>query len=321
MGRARVTWAAMIVCLLALAALPFIADKFTVQLVTRIMIMAIFAMSLDLLVGYTGLVSLGHAAFFGFSGYILALSTPQYEAANFWVSLPLAVAGAGVLALAIGCLVLRVTGVYFIMVTLAFAQMLHYLFHDTGIAGGSDGMYIYLRPDASILGWRPFDLEKFGDFYFVVLALFIAVFIFLRMVLRSLFGQVISGVHVNEGRMRSLGFPTFRYKLASFVLAGMLAGMAGYLSAVQFGVVNPDMLGWHLSGSVLMMVILGGMGSLVGPIIGAFAMMLLELGLQSLTKHWQLPMGLAIVLVALLLPRGLVGLASLRSRNKEPADA
>ncbi len=321
MGGARVTAAAMIVCLLALAVLPFIADKFTVQLVTRIMIMAIFAMSLDLLVGYTGLVSLGHAAFFGISGYILALSTPQYEAANFWVSLPLAVAGAGVLALAIGCLVLRVTGVYFIMVTLAFAQMLHYLFHDTGIAGGSDGMYIYLRPDASFLGWRPFDLEKFGDFYFVVLALFIAVFIFLRVVLRSLFGQVISGVHVNEGRMRSLGFPTFRYKLASFVLAGMLAGMAGFLSAVQFGVVNPDMLGWHLSGSVLMMVILGGMGSLVGPIIGAFAMMLLELGLQSLTKHWQLPMGLAIVLVALLLPRGLIGLASLRSRNKEPADA
>jgi len=321
MGGGRITAAAMIVCLLALAVLPFVADKFTVQLVTKMMIMAIFAMSLDLLVGYTGLVSLGHAAFFGIAGYILALSTPQYQAANFWLSLPLAIAGAGVLALAIGFLVLRVTGVYFIMVTLAFAQMLHYLFHDTGIAGGSDGMYIYLRPDAGIFGWRPFDLEKFGDFYFVVLALFIAVFLFLRVVLRSLFGQVISGVHVNEGRMRSLGFATFRYKLASFVLAGMLAGMAGYLSAAQFGVVNPDMLGWHLSGSVLMMVILGGMGSLVGPIVGAFAMMLLELGFQSLTKHWQLPMGLAIVLVALLLPRGLVGLASLRSRNKEAAGA
>jgi branched-chain amino acid transport system permease protein len=321
MGCGRDTAAAMIVCLLALVLLPFVADKFTVQLVTKMMIMAIFAMSLDLLVGYTGLVSLGHAAFFGISGYILALSTPQYQAANFWLSLPLSMAGAGLLALAIGRLVLRVTGVYFIMVTLAFAQMLHYLFHDTGIAGGSDGMYIYLRPDAGIFGWRPFDLEKFGDFYFVVLALFITVFLFLRVVLRSLFGQVISGVHVNEGRMRSLGFPTFRYKLASFVLAGMLAGMAGYLSAVQFGVVNPDMLGWHLSGSVLMMVILGGMGSLVGPIVGAFAMMLLELGFQSLTKHWQLPMGLAIVLVALLLPRGLVGLASLRSRNKEAAGA
>jgi branched-chain amino acid transport system permease protein len=321
MGGGRVTAAAMIVCLLALAVLPFIADKFTVQLVTKMMIMAIFAMSLDLLVGYTGLVSLGHAAFFGLAGYVLALTTPQYQAASFWLSLPLAIAGAGVLALVIGCLVLRVTGVYFIMVTLAFAQMLHYIFHDTGIAGGSDGMYIYLRPDAIIFGWRPFDLEKFGDFYFVVLALFIAVFVFLRVVLRSPFGRVISGVHVNEGRMRSLGFPTFRYKLASFVLAGMLAGVAGYLSAVQFGVVNPDMLGWHLSGSVLMMVILGGMGSLVGPIVGAFAMMLLELAFQSLTKHWQLPMGLAIVLVALLLPRGLIGLASLRSHNRKAADA
>jgi len=150
--------------------------------------------------------------------------------------------------------------------------------------------------------------------------LFVAVFIFLRVVLRSLFGQVISGVHVNDGRMRSLGFATFRYKLASFVLAGMLAGVAGYLSAVQFGVVNPDLLGWHLSGSVLMMVILGGMGTLVGPILGAFAMMLLELGFQSLTKHWQLAMGVAIVLVALLLPRGLVGLANWRTRAKEAAD-
>jgi len=320
MGGGRVAAAVMIVCLLALALLPLIADKFTVQLVTKMMIMAIFAMSLDLLVGYTGLVSLGHAAFFGIAGYILALSAPQYQASNFWVSLPLAVAGAGILALAIGSVVLRVTGVYFIMVTLAFAQMLHYLFHDTSIAGGSDGMYIYLRPDASILGWRPFDLEKFSDFYYVVLALFVAVFLLLRVVLRSLFGQVISGVRVNEGRMRSLGFSTFRYKLASFVLAGMLAGVAGYLSAVQFGVVNPDLLGWHLSGSVLMMVILGGIGSLVGPILGAFAMMLLELGFQSLTKHWQLPLGVAIVLVALLLPRGLVGLASLR-RGKEAADA
>ena len=155
MGGGRVAAAVMIVCLLALALLPLIADKFTVQLVTKMMIMAIFAMSLDLLVGYTGLVSLGHAAFFGIAGYILALSAPQYQASNFWVSLPLAVAGAGILALAIGSVVLRVTGVYFIMVTLAFAQMLHYLFHDTSIAGGSDGMYIYLRPDASILGWRP----------------------------------------------------------------------------------------------------------------------------------------------------------------------
>ena len=132
----------------------------------------------------------------------------------------------------------------------------------------------------------------------------------------SLFGRVIAGIRVNEQRMRSLGFATFRYKLACFVIAGMLAGLAGYLAAAQFGVVNPDMLGWHLSGAVLMMVILGGMGTLAGPVIGATAMLLLELGLQllpvagdiNLAKHWQLPMGIAIVLVALYLPNGIARL-------------
>jgi branched-chain amino acid transport system permease protein len=209
--------------------------------------------------------------------------------------------------------VLRTGGIYFIMATLAFAQMLHFLLHDTAIAGGSDGMYIYARPDAGLFGWRPFDLEKFGDFYFVVLALFLAVFGFIAVLRASLFGHVIAGLRINEQRMRSLGFATFRYKLVCFVLAGMLAGMAGYLAAAQFGVVNPDMLGWQLSGAVLMMVILGGMGTLAGPVIGAAAMLLLELGLQSLPmagdvhlgKHWQLPMGIVIVLVALYLPNGI----------------
>lgn len=316
MSRSRTLAIAAVVIVVALALLPFIAEKFTVQFATRILIMAIFAMSLNLLVGHAGLVSLGHAAFFGIAGYCLALSSSQYQAANFWTSLPLAMMATGALALVIGALVLRTSGIYFIMATLAFAQMLYFLLHDSGIAGGSDGMYIYLRPDAAILGWRPFDLEKFGDFYFVVLALFLVVFGFIGVMRASLFGRVIAGIHINEPRMRSLGFATFRYKLACFVLAGMLAGLAGYLAAVQFGVVNPDMLGWHLSGAVLMMVILGGMGTLAGPVIGAAAMLLLELGLQSLPmagdidlgKHWQLPMGIAIVLVALYLPNGIARL-------------
>ena len=313
MSRPRTLTIATIVIVFALVLLPLIAEKFTVQFATRILIMAIFAMSLNLLVGHAGLVSLGHAAFFGLAGYCLALSSPQYQAASFWISLPLAMIAAGALALVIGALVLRTGGIYFIMATLAFAQMLFFLLHDTGIAGGSDGMYIYIRPDAGIFGRRPFDLEKFGDFYFVVLALFVIVFAFIGLLRASLFGRVIAGIRVNEQRMRSLGFATFRYKLACFVIAGMLAGLAGYLAAVQFGVVNPDMLGWHLSGAVLMMVILGGMGTLAGPVIGAAAMLLLELGLQSLPeagamnpgKHWQLPMGVAIVLVALYLPNGI----------------
>jgi branched-chain amino acid transport system permease protein len=318
-GRSRIIVAVLV--LAALLLLPFIAEKYAVQFATRMLIMAIFALSLNLLVGQTGLVSLGHAAFFGIAGYCLALVSPQYQPANFWLSLPLAMLAAGAFALVIGALVLRTGGVYFIMATLAFSQMLYFLLHDTAIAGGSDGMYIYVRPDATLFGWKPLDLEKFGDFYFVVLALFLAVLGLIGVLRASLFGRVIDGIRVNEQRMRSLGFATFRYKLACFVIAGMLAGTAGYLSAAQFGVVNPDMLGWHLSGAVLMMVILGGMGTLAGPVAGAAAVLLLELGLQSLPeagslqlgKHWQLPMGIVIVLVALYLPDGIARIA--RSRG------
>ncbi len=316
MPRSRVLAIVAILVVAALVLLPFVAEKFTVQFATRILIMAMFAMSLNLLVGQAGLVSLGHAAYFGIAGYCLALASQQSQAANFWTSLPLVMIAAGALALVIGALVLRTGGIYFIMATLAFAQMLYFLLHDTGIAGGSDGMYIYARPDASLFGWHPFDLERFGDFYFIVLALFVIVFGFIGALRASLFGRVIAGIRVNEPRMRSLGFATFRYKLACFVLAGMLAGLAGYLAAVQFGVVNPDMLGWQLSGAVLMMVILGGMGTLAGPVVGAAAMLLLELGLQSFPalgdfnpgKHWQLPMGIVIVLVALFLPEGIARL-------------
>ena len=314
-----------VVALVLLAALPAFAEKFYVQLFTKILIMAIFAMSLDLLVGYTGLVSFGHAAFFGFAGYMLALVTPQYQAASLWLSLAIALAGSALLALAIGALVLRTSGVYFIMVTLAFAQMLYFLFHDTKIAGGSDGVYIYVRPLATIAGWRPFDLENFVHYYYVVLALAVATFLLLSRVLASLFGGVLVGIRVNEHRMRSLGYPTFRYKLACFVLSGTLAGLAGYLATVQFGFVNPDMLGWHLSGSVLLMVILGGMGTLIGPALGALAMLVLEIAFQALPvvgavnigKHWQLLMGGFIVLVVLALPNGLIGLLEARPRREE----
>ncbi|OGA01862.1 MAG: ABC transporter permease [Betaproteobacteria bacterium RIFCSPLOWO2_02_FULL_64_12] len=314
----------MLACLVALAALPFFADKFYVQLFTKILIMGIFAMSLDMLIGYSGLVSFGHAAYFGASAYILVLISPQYQAASFWTTLPIAVAGSALLALVIGTLVLRTSGIYFIMVTLAFAQMLFAVFHDTKIAGGADGIYIYIRPAAEIFGWKPFDFENFVELYFVVLAAFIAVFVLLRLVIASLFGRVIEGVRINEHRMRSLGFPTFRYKLACFVLAGALAGLAGYFAAIQFGFVNPDMLGWQLSGTVMMMVILGGMGTLVGPVLGAVAMILLELGFQSLPefgtlnlgKHWQLFMGSFIILVVLLLPNGLIGLRTAWQRKK-----
>jgi branched-chain amino acid transport system permease protein len=304
---------------------PLIGDRFYVQFVTKILIMVVFASSLNLLVGYAGLVSLGHAAFFGIAGYIVALYSPETQAAGFWSSLALSVGGAAMLALVIGALVLRTAGIFFIMVTLAFAEMLFYLFHDTAIAGGSDGMFINVRPVMTIGAWQLVDMSNFVHFYYLVLVLTSATIAFLSVLLRSPFGKAIAGVRVNEHRMRSLGFDIFRYKLACFVIAGALAGLAGFLSAVQFGVVNPEMLGWHHSGSVLMMVILGGMGTLTGPVLGAFALMFLEEVFQSVTKHWQLLTGVVIVLVALYLPRGLAGMLpsgiAADARGKTASDA
>ncbi len=317
MSTGRSTAVVVLSALLLLALLPLVGEKFTVQVFTKVMIMAILAMSLDLLLGYTGLVSFGHAAFYGAAGYALALLTPQYQAANFWTSLPAAVAASTALALVIGFFVVRTRGIYFIMVTLAFAQMLFFLFFDTKIAGGSDGIYIDVRPVARIGDWQVFNLDNFVHVYYLVLAFLALTYVFLRTILGSPFGRVLAGIKVNEHRMLSLGYPTFRYKLACFVIAGAVAGVAGYLSAVQYGVVNPEMLGWHLSAALMMMVILGGMGSLVGPAAGAAIWMLLELGLQGLPqvggvnlgKHWQLFMGGFVVLATLLLPNGLAGLA------------
>lgn len=298
----------LLVGLVALIAFPAVAEKFYLQLFAKIMIMAVFAMSLDLLVGFTGLVSFGHAAFFGLGAYTLWLLSPEYDAASLWLSLPVALAAAALAALVIGVLVLRSSGVYFIMATLAFAQMLFYYVTSAKFLGGSDGAYIYVKPAATLFGLTPFDLDRPADFYYVALAAMVGTYLLLGVVLRSLFGHVVLGIRGNERRMRSLGYATFRYKLAAFVIAGALAGLAGYLDAAQFGFVNPDLFGWRLSGDVLMMVILGGMGTLYGPILGAFALVLLQDTLTDMSKHWLLPMGLFIIVAVLILPRGLGGL-------------
>ncbi len=312
---------------IGIALLPLTGSVFYMQLLGKIMVLAIFAMSLDVLVGYGGLVSLGHAAFFGVGAYAIALLSPKYQPASFWLTLPVTLAIAAALALVIGLLVLRATGVYFIMVTLAFAQMLYYLFHDTKLGGGSDGVYLYMRPELAVAGFKLVNLEAPVQFYYLVFALMVGVFFLLRTILASSFGHALSAVRVNEQRMRSLGFPTLWYKLAAFVLAGGLAGLAGYLSACQFGFVNPEILSWHYSAGVLMMLILGGMGRLYGAIVGAFAFALLQEILASdrlfgpLAKHWQLPMGVFIVLIVLLAPGGLTGLAQLAKRSRPAVDA
>jgi branched-chain amino acid transport system permease protein len=285
------------------------------------MIMAIFAMSLDLLVGHTGLISLGHAAYFGLAAYVLALLSPKYQAASLWATLPVAIAAAAAAAWLVGYLVVRTAGVYFIMVTLAFAQMLYSVFHDTKLGGGSDGIYIYARPELTVAGVKPLDLESPVQFYYLALAGMLAVYALLSKVLQAPFGRALAGIKANEGRMRSIGYPVFAYKLGAFVLAGALAGLAGYLAACQFGFVNPEILAWHHSGTVLIMVILGGMGKLHGAVLGAFGYVLLQELLSApgvfgaYAKHWQLAMGSLIVLIVLALPHGLAGILEFAARR------
>jgi branched-chain amino acid transport system permease protein len=309
--------------LLALLAFPFVATDFYAQMAARMMILAIFAMSLDLLQGVTGLVSLGHAAFFGLAGYALAFLTPQGAAVSLWWTLPAAVAASALGALVIGFFVVRTHGIYFIMVTMAFAQMVFFLFFDNKALGGSDGIYINFKPAAGV-----FDLENKRVFYYFTLAVLVLVYAFLRRLLFSPFGRALAGIRVNEHRMRAMGFGTFGYKLAAFTLAGGLAGLAGYLWGAQSGYVNPELMGFHMSAHAIMMVILGGTGNFAGAIVGAFAFESLlhafkdlpAIGRFDTGKHWQLWMGLFIVLVVVFAPRGLLGLLDRVLRRKEQRD-
>ncbi|MFO1328756.1 MAG: branched-chain amino acid ABC transporter permease [Rubrivivax sp.] len=293
-----------------LAALPLVLTPYTHDLVVKIMVMAVFALSLELLVGMTGLVSLGHAAFFGIGAYVTVLRSPESEPGQALLLAGLAVGAAAAYALFVGALSLRTKGVYFIMVTLAFAQMAYFVFHDTKLGGGTDGIYLNLRPVAG-----PFDAGHKLHLYYLVLAVLAFTYGLLALVRRSRFGHALAGIRVNEQRMRAAGFATYAYKLAAFVLAGALAGLAGFLLAVKDGFVNPELLSWHESGAVLLMIILGGIGHLRGAVLGAVAFVLLKelyatpaLVGATLAEHWQLTLGATIIAFVALLPKGLIGL-------------
>lgn len=297
-------WLVPLLCLLAALALPLVAPVYYVQFASKALITGILAMALNLVVGQGGLVSLCHAAFFGLAGYVLALTSPRYDAASFLLTLPLAVLAASAAALVIGALALRTRGIYFIMVTLAFGEMLFFLFHDTKIAGGSDGAFINIKPEIAIAGRQLLDLDRPLAFYFVVLAFVIATIALLTMLVRSPFGHALAAARDNERRARSLGFPIFRIRLIAFVISGALAGIAGYLAAVQFGFVAPQMLGWHQSASVLVMVLIGGLQSVTGPLLGALVLIGLEEILKANLEQWKLAEGLIIIAIVLTLPNG-----------------
>jgi branched-chain amino acid transport system permease protein len=298
----------LLLSVIALALFPWVGESFYINLVMRMMILGIFAMSLDLLIGFTGLVSFGHAAFFGLAGYLLAIVTPDSEAVSIWFALPVCLIGSAVAALIIGWFSVRTSGIYFIMLTLAFAQMLFYFFNENTELGGSDGIFIFFKPSVNLGRFELLDLDNHHTLYNFVLVSLVGSYLLLRMFLRSPFGQVIRGIRANEPRTRALGFSTFRYKLVSFVIAGTLAGFAGFLEGMHTGIMSPAHLGWHESGTVLMMVILGGIGTLYGPVIGAFAMVFLQDWFQEVTTHWLLLMGGFVIAVVLFLPNGIAGL-------------
>lgn len=304
-----------------LALLPLFLTGYFQDLVVRIMIYAIFALSLELLVGTTGLVSLGHAAFYGIAAYVTVLASPADGPANLLLLLPLTMLAAGAYALLVGALSLRTRGVYFIMVTLAFSQVAFFVFHDTPVGGGSDGLFLPIRPLAAIGTMVLVDLDKPQHFYFVALACLAGTYLVLATLLQSRFGHALAGIRMCEQRMRAAGFRTYGYKLAAFVCAGMLAGLAGFLMASRQGLVNPEFLSWHESGGVLLMIILGGLGSLRGAVIGAAMFVLIkefyasEAIFGAVAQHWQLTLGLTMILFVAFLPNGLIGLTRLRRRR------
>jgi branched-chain amino acid transport system permease protein len=312
----RIAVVALLLSALFLALFPLWGDTFYIRFVTKIMVYALFAMSLDLLVGYVGLVSLGHAAFFGVAVYTVAGLVNKAGITSAFAVLPAAVAVATVAAAVIGWISIRTSGVYFIMITLALAQMLYYFFNDQKYWGGTDGMNIDRRPTLALGDLVLFDFNDRIAFYYLALACLVGAFVFLTVLLRSPFGHALVGIRANEGRMRALGYDVQRLKLIAFVIAGALAGLAGFLEAARSTFATPALLGWHESGHVLVLVILGGMGTLYGPVLGSFVVLLLEDYFATLTDRWLLIMGAFVIAVVMFLPDGLAGLfrrlASLR---------
>jgi len=293
------------VLLLALAILPLLTQAFDqrylLSIGTRIVIWAIAAISLNMILGYGGLVSFGHAMFFGIGGYAVGILA-HHGMASGWIQWPAGIAAAALWAALIGALSLRTRGLYFIMITLAFAQLVYYLGAGLEAYGGDDGLNISRSRFAGLL-----DLRDKASFYWLCFALLCATLWFCSRFAHSRFGLVIRGAKSNDLRMTALGFPVFRYRLAAFILSGAFGGLAGVLLANEGAYISPAMMSWVKSGDLIVIVVLGGMGTLFGPLYGAIAFFaleeslppLLDLGRRGWGEYWQIAFGPMLVLVAL----------------------
>jgi branched-chain amino acid transport system permease protein len=285
-------------------------NVFVLTLVTRIVILALAAASLNLIMGYGGMVSFGHAAYLGIGGYAVGILAQEGFGSGF-LQFPAALLASAIYALVIGALSLRTRGVYFIMITLAFAQMAYYVASGLARYGGDDGLTIYKRSDFAGL----LNLSNRVQFYYLCLGCLLATIWLIWRIVNSRFGLVVQGLRSNEQRMQAIGFPAKRYRLACFVIAGTMCGLAGALLANNTDFISPAVMYWTRSGDLMVMVILGGMGSLFGPVVGAVVYLVLEELLSEVTEYWALIIGPLLLLIVLFGRGGIMGLLGRLNRG------
>ncbi len=320
----------LISALMVLLALPYVAESigegYVISSMTRVIIFAIAAVSLDLIVGYGAMVSFGHAAFLGLGAYVAAILTFHFNDSSLVFSFPFDYAGsnnllfilfaamfiAALVAIITGLISLRTQGIHFIMITLAFAQMLYYLFISLDAYGGEDGLLLLGRNQVSFI-----DTANDTTFYFLCLFFLVVYVILAKRLVNSQFGRVIQGCKLNQKRMQALGFNTYWYRLCMYVIAATGAALAGALLANKTKYVDPGLFSWHLSGELLVMVILGGLGSIYGAVIGAMVFLLLEQVLSAYTEHWMFYLGPILILVVIFARNGLYGLFHKKALDNE----
>ena len=297
-------WSVSVALLVALPPLvSWLGQPFYIDLVRRIMILAIAAVSLNLILGYGGMVSFGHAAYLGIGAYAVGI-LGVYGFTNGLLHWAVATGASALVALAIGAVSIRTSGIYFIMITLAFTQMLYYLGISLELFGGDDGMRLKSKSQFGGL----VDLRDPVVFYYLSLVLMLGAVFLVHRIVNSRFGMVIQGARSNDRRMRAIGFPTYRYKLICFVIAGTICGLAGALLANHTDFISPAVMHWTRSGDLIVMAVLGGMGTVFGPVIGAVALLVLEEVLSGVTEYWQIIIGPIFLLVVLFARGGIDGM-------------